>query len=150
MSACCDVCGIPLDAEWFDESGFVTTPDLPPPGERAMLAGFQLHSQYCGVLSWFAQFTDAYAIDNSQVATPGLEWIIMRNGQPLFPYHNLESIVNPWGYGGTTFSVRLDENARVELFIHNRAFDYEASEVTQVGGRIMGQYWYNAAFGERL
>ena len=147
--SCCDICGIPLDAEYFDESLILEEAELPKKGERMVLARFQVHPQYCGVLTCFAQFTDAYAIDNSKVNTPGLGWILMRNSQPLFPYHNLESIVNPWGYGGFSIRIRLDENALVEFVLENRGFDFERREVSSVGGRIVGRYWYNKVYGHR-
>ena len=52
-------CNIPVDAECFDASSFITT--LPARGEQSVLASFQLHPQYCGVLTHFAQFTDDFA-----------------------------------------------------------------------------------------
>ncbi len=147
LNGCCDICGIPVDAEYFDESGFVSGDALPRPGERAVLASFQIHPQYCGVLQCFAQYTDLFAHDNAQVHTPGLEWILLRNGQPLFPYHRLESILNPWGFGNYSFLIRLDESSRVEFVLHNRSFDFQGQEVFKVGGRIMGRFWYNDIYG---
>jgi len=144
QNGCCDICGIPLDAEYFDESGFIECKNLRP-GERAVLARFQVHPQYCGVLQCFSQFSDAYARDNSEARTPGLIWMILRNGQPVAPYHRLESIVNPWGYGSYGFQVRLDENALVEFVVnHNGGID---EDIEVVGGRIMGRYWYNRIYG---
>lgn len=147
LNGCCDICGIPLDAEYFDVSGFATDSELPPPGERAVLASYKIHRQYCGVLQCFAQFTDEFAFDNSRVHTPGLEWILLRNGQPLFPYHRLESIVNPWGYGNYSFLIRLDEGSEVEFVIHNRSFDFGERRIQKVGGRIIGRFWYNRVYG---
>jgi hypothetical protein len=152
---CCNICGIPLDAEYFDVSGILENKEnknqLPKKGERAVLASFQIHPQYCGVLECFAQFTDLYAHDNSMIDTPGLFWMILRNGQPVFPYHQLESIVNPWGYNNFSFMIRLEENAKVEFVIYNRAFDFADQEhpINKVGGRIMGRYWYNPIYGGR-
>ena len=74
---CCTICGIPLDAEYFDVSGFVGNGGvvekfdskdfglqppgpLPRRGEQVVLASFQLHPQYCGVLTYFSQYTDLY------------------------------------------------------------------------------------------
>jgi len=149
LNGCCDVCGIPLDAEYFDVSGFIGGEDLPPPGERALLAGFEIHPQYCGALQCFVQFTDEFAFDNSRVHTPGLEWVLLRNGQPIFPYHELESLVNPWGYANYTFLIRLDEASRVEFVLRNRSWDFTRTDrrIEQVGGRIMGRFWYNRAYG---
>jgi hypothetical protein len=167
----CVICGIPVDAEYFDVSGFVGeaqfeiagTPhdpfkfyDLPPPeklprrGERMVLASFQLHPQYCGMLTYFSQYTDLYAKDKIQILTPGFEWIILQNGKPVFPYMRLEMIVNPWGFNCLPILVRLDENARVEFVIRNRSIsDLGAYPIKSFAGRIMGRYWYNEIFGGR-
>ncbi len=147
VGGCCDICGIPLDAEYFDVSGFLRADKLPRRGERAILASFQIHPQYCGVLQCFAQFTDLFAHDNSEVETPGLQWMLLRNGQPIFPYHNLESLVNPWGYSNYSFMIRLDENSRVEFAIYNRDINFVRQEIDNVGGRIMGRFWYNRIYG---
>jgi hypothetical protein len=181
---CCTICGIPLDAEYFDVSGFVgktrteidekvladpfetfglTPPDgLPRRGEQVVLASFQLHPQYCGVLTYFSQYTDLYTRDNTQILTPGFEWSILQNGKPVFPYTRLEMIVNPWGYNCLPVLVRLDENARVEFVLRNRAIkDDDLKErpplplpprypIRAFAGRIMGRYWYNDSFGGRV
>jgi hypothetical protein len=188
----CIICGIPLDAEYFDVSGFVgkalteidnvlvdpfeefhlTPPEgLPPRGEQRVLASFQLHPQYCGVLTYFSQYTDLYARDNTQILTPGFEWIILQNGKPVFPYTRLAMIVNPWGYNCLPILVRLDENARVEFVIRNRGIKDDALQempqspdspgspepplpprypIRAFAGRIMGRYWYNDSFGGRI
>jgi hypothetical protein len=175
----CVICGIPLDAECFDVSGFVgkafrdedpadpfgkitglkQIEELPRRGEQKVLAGFQLHPQYCGVLTYFAQFTDLHARDNSQIQTPGFEWLILQNGKPLFPYTRLELIVNPWGANCLPILVRLDENARIEFVLRNRSVndddlndsDGEAANypIRVFAGRILGRYWYNESFGGR-
>jgi hypothetical protein len=168
-------CGIPLDAEYFDVSGFVGTAlteignvlgdpfegfyptppaELPPRGEQRVLASFQLHPQYCGVLTYFSQYTDLYARDNTQIRTPGFEWIILQNGKPIFPYTRLDMIVNPWGYNCLPILVRLDENARVEFIIRNRGIKVNDPQkeypIHAFAGRIMGRYWYNDSFGGRV
>jgi hypothetical protein len=171
---CCKICGIPLDAEYFDVSGFVgtalteidgapvdpfqafrlTPPDeLPRRGEQVVLASFQLHPQYCGVLTYFSQYTDLYTRDNTQILTPGFEWSILQNGKPIFPYTRLEMIVNPWGYNCLPVLVRLDENARVEFVLRNRGIrdnDLPNYPIKAFAGRIMGRYWYNDSFGGRV
>lgn len=165
----CVICGIPVDAEFFDVSGFVgeiaekkSGPDflpedtrqnfaLPQRGEQKVLATFQLHPQYCGVITRFAQYTDQYARDNSQIHTPGFEWLIFQNGKPVFPYTQLEMIINPWGYNCFPVSIRLDENARVEFVLRNRSVtDLENYPIQAFAGRIVGQYWYNEVFGRRI
>lgn len=172
----CVICGIPLDAEHFDSSGLVgkafrekdpadpfklitglqPAEELPRRGEQKVLASFQLHSQYCGVLTYFAQYTDLFAHDNSQLQTPGFEWLILQNGKPVFPYTRLEMIVNPWGNNCLPVSVRLDENAKVEFILRNRSIkdddikgDTPNYPIRAFAGRIMGRYWYNDSFGGR-
>jgi hypothetical protein len=155
-SALCFNCGIPLDAKYFDESGVVRTeepedPEDPDrevglkPGREVVLARFELSPQYCGVLEYFAQFTDLYETDSSKIKTIGLEWVILSNGHPLYPYVKLERIVNPWGNGSFQIAIRLDEGATIEFLVRRRSADLRG--ITLVGGRIVGRYWYNAAYG---
>ena len=169
----CTICGVPLDAEYFDVSGFVgrgpavepfdteTTKgvkdfdvQLPGPipgrGEQVTLASFQLHPQYCGALTYFSQYTDLYTGDNTKILTPGFEWIITQNGKPIFPYTRLESILNPWGYNCLPVAVRLDENAKIEFILRNRSIsNLDKYPIKAFAGRIMGRYWYNEIFGGR-
>jgi hypothetical protein len=168
---CCTICGIPLDAEYFDVSGFVgdgeavdkfkgfglQPPDpLPRRGEQVVLASFQLHPQYCGVLTYFSQYTDLYTEDNRLILTPGFEWSILQNGKPVYPYTQLGLIVNPWGYNCLPVLVRLDENARVEFVLRNRSISDDrftgtnSYPIRAFAGRIMGRYWYNDSFGGRV
>lgn len=172
----CAICGIPLDAEYFDASGFVSgfngngAPSdnfksiasplaLPSMGESRVLASYQLHTQYCGILTYFAQYTDLYAKHNEEILTPGFEWIIMQNGKPVFPYFNMEMIVNPWGNNCLPIAIRLDENAKIEFIIRNRSVVDEDLKYPMPGnpvypirtfaGRIMGRFWYNDIYGGR-
>jgi len=165
---CCTICGIPLDAEYFDVSGFVGTGEavdqfqnfdlqlpasLPRRGEQVVLASFQLHPQYCGVLTYFSQYTDLFVRDNTQILTLGFEWSILQSGKPVFPYTRLESVVNPWGFNCLPVLVRLDENARVEFVLRNRGIkdtDLARYPIKAFAGRIMGRYWYNDSFGGRV
>ncbi len=84
-------------------------------GQQVVLARFELPPQYCGVLRFFAQFTDTHAKDPSQVATPGLQWLILLNKRPLYPYVSFEHIVNPWGNGSfeVSRSTRRERHPRV-------------------------------------
>ena len=141
-SALCSNCGIPLDAKYFDESG---VEDIPAPGGDVVLARFELSPQYCGVLEYFSQFTDLYARDSSHIKTPGLEWVILSNGRPVYPYVKLERIVNPWGFGSFQIAIRLDEGATIEFVVRRRSATSDGIEL--VGGRIVGRYWYNTAYG---
>src|SRR5687768_4499213 len=83
----CPMCGTALDSEYFDESGVVEAPNV---GEAAVLARFELPPQYCGVLEYFAQFTDEHARHPENIETPGLQWLILVNNRPLYPYTNLD------------------------------------------------------------
>ena len=141
----CPMCGIALDSQYFDESGVVKAPNV---GEAIVLARFELPSQYCGVLEYFSQFTDEHATDSSKIATPGLLWTILVNNRPLYPYLNFDRIVNPWGYGSFQVFIRLDENAIMEFVI--RRVSNAAPNIHQVAGRIVGRYWYNAAYGDAV
>src|SRR5262249_50784052 len=141
----CTNCGAPLDAKHFDESGFVdlTNPHL---GRDLLLASFELRPQYCGELEYFSQFTDAFAKDNSEVRTDGLQWLILANDRPLYPYLQIEWILNPWGYGSFPFRLRLEEGTTLQFIV--RRLNGGTSNVSTVGGRIIGRYWYNPAYGD--
>ena len=138
----CAMCGIPADSEVFDESSIV---DAPSPGQAIVLAHFQLAPQYCGVLQYFVQYTDLQAKQPEEVRTPGLQWTVRSNNHPLYPYIQLDRILNPWGYGSYQVAIRLDEASVIDLVVRNVATD--TAGVSQVGGRLMGRYWYNTAYG---
>ena len=70
----CPMCGVPLDSEYFDESGVTETDqeEVLTPGQEVVLASFELPPQYCGVLEYFSQFTDVHAREPAnRFATPG-------------------------------------------------------------------------------
>ena len=149
----CNSCGIPFDSQYFDDSAVVDLdhPDHPghpagrvEVGQEIVLARFDLPPQYCGVLQYFAQFTDKFGNDPSSIETPEIEWRLLVNNHSLFPYLNLRHIVNPWGYGSYPLNIRLDENASVELVV--RRLERDGS--VRVGGRIMGRFWYNPCYGD--
>ncbi|MGH9957140.1 MAG: hypothetical protein ACREBC_08415 [Pyrinomonadaceae bacterium] len=153
-SALCFNCGIPLDAKYFDESGVVVIFSDKPgeevvleAGTEVVLARFELSPQYCGVLEYFAQFTDQYETDSSKIKTDGLEWVIVSNGHPLYPYVKLDRIVNPWGNGSFQIAIRLDEGATIEFVVRLLRRSSADLGITLVGGRIVGRYWYNTAYG---
>jgi hypothetical protein len=137
----CLYCGIPADAGVFDDSSIRAAP---APGKEEVLARYQLHRNYCGVLLYFAQFTDKYANDPKEVATPGYEWELRCNGRPRDPYLRFEHIVNPWGLSGFPIHLRLEEECLLELAVLNAG---DNGRLGLVGGRILGRYWYNADFG---
>jgi hypothetical protein len=145
-SALCPSCGMPKDFEHFDESSFADVPEI---AREVVLARFELQPQYCGVFENFSQYTDQLARQLSQAETPGLQWLILVNNRPLYPYVRLEHVVNPWGYGSFPVSIRLDDSATVEFIVRNlRYSDSSATGIKRIGGRITGRYWYNPAYGD--
>jgi hypothetical protein len=145
-STVCIRCGTPVDSEYFDDSAIEAAPD---PGEEVVLAKFELPPQYCGVLEFVAQFTDAQAANPAQIETPGLEWLLLANNQPLYPYLGLRFILNPWGVGSFPVAMRLSDGATIEFVVRgtSAAPSPKALPITRVGGRIAGRYWYNPEFG---
>jgi hypothetical protein len=139
----CHVCGVPSDAGFFDES---TVVDPPPDGQELVLARYELHRNYCGVLMYFAQFTDRFARDPAEVLTPGYTWQIRCDGQPRDPYLTFDRIINPWGLSGFPLALRLEEGCTVELVVRKAGSDLDKT-LTKVGGRIVGRYWYNTGYG---
>jgi hypothetical protein len=142
----CSACGVSFDAQYFDVSSILSKPS---PGSTATLAEFELPPQYCGVLEYFAQFTDAFARDNSLIETPDVEWSILVDGSPLFPYLSFRHIVNPWGEGSFPVAVRLPEGARIK-FIARGVTPLTPSAITKVGGRLLGRFWYNSTQGDAI
>lgn len=139
----CQSCGIPQDAGFFDASAIEAAPQ---PGQSVVLARYELHRNYCGILLAFAQFTDRYARDPSEAATPGYEWQIRCNGQPRDPYLAFERIVNPWGLAGFPIFLRLEAGCVLELAVR-RSGDDQGKTLATVGGRLLGRYWYNLSYG---
>jgi hypothetical protein len=135
MSACA-VCGIPADAGYFDSSTVVDGIDA---GAEVVLARYQLHRNYCGVLLHFAQLADGQGI-----RTPDLVWQIRCDGHPRDPYLSFDHIINPWGSSPVPVALRLEEGALVELVVRNRG----ASRRTSIGGRLVGRYWYDTRYGD--
>jgi hypothetical protein len=139
----CARCGLPLDSLHFDESGFADAPGL---GRSIVLARFELPLQYCGVLEFFAQFTNLLVGSPGAIETPGLDWMILSNGGPLAPYLPVDRILNPWGAEHYPLTLRLEEGSTIELVVRNRAD--RSGAITRVGGRIAGRYWYDVAEAE--
>jgi len=146
-SVLCASCGIPADAEYFDEANIEEAPET---GRTSIVVAFSLPAQYCGVLQYFSQYTDRFAQSCANVDTPGLEWMIRLNGRPMYPYVNLRQVVNPWGYGSFPIAIRLEENSTVEFAIRGVEFDGAIlnQKPARVGGRLVGRYWYNPIYGD--
>jgi len=147
----CPVCAIPADAGYFDNSNIVAAPTSEKP--EVVLARYELHPNYCGELQYFAQFTDAYAENPAQVVTPNLEWQIRSDGEPLAPWLTFDRIINPWGLCGFPIHMRLREGCLLELVVRFKGnpgiIAFSPTSVSLVGGRLLGRYWYNPAFGGR-
>jgi hypothetical protein len=142
----CQVCGIPLDANYFDNaSSFQKAPENV--GEEKELARYTLHPQYCGVLLYFAQYAEPQTTQSKDLfETPGYEWAVLCNNQPRDPYLPTNLILNPWGQNNLPVHLRLEEGCVVRLVVRR----VSASPVTllkKVGGRLQGRYWYNTAYG---
>jgi len=144
-SAVCVSCAIPLDARVFDQSSFSVAPD---PGAEVVLARFALRPEYCGVLEYFSQYTDAWATNPLEVETPDIEWSILANRRPLDPYLRWTHILNPWGYGSFGIRLRLDESVLLEFVARGINVPPGTTRVEKVGGRLVGRYWYNPAYGD--
>ena len=147
-SGLCVNCGIPIDSQRFDESSIATIPEV---GNEIVLASFDLPAQYCGSLEHVSQFTDLNMRRPDQVDSPGLEWTLLANGRALSPFSRLTHILNPWGFGSYRMDQRLDDSAHIELIVRRtaeRTARQPQLRVRDVGGRIVGRYWYNRGFGE--
>jgi hypothetical protein len=144
----CHLCGIPWDAGFFDESRIVQIGQEPQsrlnPGDELVLARYELHRNYCGTLLYFAQHTDKYP---AEIRTPGYQWQIRCNGQPRDPYLTFDHIINPWGLSGFPVFLRLEEGCLVEFVVRNVSAAGPPNQLVQVGGRILGRYWYNETYG---
>ena len=145
--ALCSACGVPFDAQYFDASSVLRKPSL---GETATLAEFKMPPQYCGVLEYFSQFTDAYAVNNSLIETPDVEWSILADGSPLFPYLSFRHIANPWGQGCFPVAVRLPEGATIKFTARGVSGAPTSPPITKVGGRLLGRFWYSATSGDAI
>jgi hypothetical protein len=139
----CDVCDSPLDSRPFDISSVGPAPQA---GDELVLAHYTLQPTHCGMLSYFAQFTDLHAKDPSRIHTSGYLWEIRADAQPLDPYLTFEHIINPWGSAPFPVDIRLGEGVTIELVVRNIGAS-GADVLTAVGGRIGGRHWYDTRFG---
>lgn len=146
-SNACHICGIPLDAGYFDDASIKPAPQSK--GQEVELARYALHPQYCGALLYFAQYAEP-APEATQLKdvfeTPGYEWVIQCNGQPRAPYLPTSLILNPWGYNSLPVHLRLEEGCTVRLMLR-LVSSPPGIVLARVGGRLMGRYWYNANYG---
>jgi hypothetical protein len=143
----CALCGIPLDSRYFDNSNVDKPPD---PGKELLLASFELPPEYCGILEYFAQFTDRQAKHPEEIRTPELEWILRLNGRPLDPYFGFRYLLNSWDYATFRVAIRLDDTSRLEFAVRGTgsAPPSSSERIKVVGGRLVGRYWYNPVYGD--
>jgi hypothetical protein len=158
----CPTCNIPMDAGVFDDSRIfqIQTEGEPDSGagtekvslsagDTIELARFELKPEHCGVLLYFAQFTDCYARDPQSVQTPGYQWAILADDYPIAPWLTFQHIINPWGMAGFPLAQRLIAESTIRLVIRNiNVSPTDASRwLRQVGGRIVGRYWFDHEHG---
>jgi hypothetical protein len=142
----CQICGIPVDAGYFDAATIQPAPLI---GE-VELARYELHPQYCGTLLYFMQYAELIRTRRQVLSkTPGYEWIILCNNQPRDPYLPTSVILNPWGHTTLPIHLRLEEGCTVRLIVRKVTPAASETEVklSQVGGRLLGRTWYNTQYG---
>ena len=143
----CQICGVPIDAGYFDVFSIQAAPLV---GKEVELAHYELNPQYCGTLLYFMQYAE---LDETQkpvfAKTPGYEWVILCNNQPRAPYLPFDLILNPWGYNALPIHLRLEEGCTVRFVVKKVALATSETEVklSQVGGRLLGRTWYNTQYG---
>jgi hypothetical protein len=143
----CHICGMPVDAIYFDVADIKPAPQ---PGQEVEMARYELHSQYCGALLYFAQYAEPVTAQSKKVfKTPGYEWVILCNNQPRAPYLPTRLILNPWGDTAFPIHVRLEEGCVVRFVVRKVAPPAGEDEIPlqYVGGRLLGRYWYNTIYG---
>ncbi len=140
----CQVCGIPMDAGYFDVADIKTAPLV---GAEVEIVRYELHSQYCGTLLYFMQYAEESGTKRQVISnTPGYEWLILCNNQPRAPYLPTSLILNPWGANALAIQLRLEEGCTVR-FVVRRGAATVSPELSQVGGRLLGRTWYNTIYG---
>jgi hypothetical protein len=144
----CHICGVPADAGCFDVAEIINAPEQP--GETLELARYELHPQYCGVLLYFAQYAEPKAAKRKDLfKIPGYEWAILCNNQPRAPYLPTSLILNPWGQNAFPVHLRLEEGCALTFVVRKVPLPPGEKEIplSQVGGRLVGRYWYNTIYG---
>lgn len=145
----CQVCGIPLDAGYFDVASFQDAPGFGNNLNKAEveLARYELNPQYCGTLLYFTQYAEQEAPKHQVIShTPGYEWVLLCNNQPRAPYLPTSLILNPWGATNLPIELRLEEGCTLR-FIVRRVASTVPQELSLVGGRLLGRSWYNTIYG---
>lgn len=140
----CQVCGVPMDAGYFDVASIKPAPKVV--GEEVEVARYELNSQYCGTLLYFMQYAEEATTKKQVISnTPGYEWLILCNNQPRAPYLPTSLILNPWGHNSLPVHLRLEEGCTLRFVVRRAAT--VAVELSQAGGRLLGRSWYNTIYG---
>jgi hypothetical protein len=144
----CQICGVPMDAGYFDDASIKAAPQVV--GQEVEVARYELNPQYCGALLYFTQYAEQETPPQppQQVIskTSGYEWLILCNNQPRAPYLPTNLILNPWGYNALPIHLRLEEGCTLR-FVVRRIASAVPQELSQVGGRLLGRSWYNTIYG---
>lgn len=140
----CQICGVPLDANYFDNASIKAAPRNP--GDEVEVARYALHPQYCGILLYFAQYAEPENFERKLVETPGYQWLVLCNNQPRDPYLPTSLILNPWAENNLPVHLRLEEGCVVRLVVR-RTTTSPGPLLIKVGGRLQGRYWYNNIYG---
>lgn len=154
----CHVCGVPLDAGYFDVANIIKIQAPLNAGDEVEVARYELNPQYCGTLLYFTQYAEQEIPPEppqpprppQQVIskTPGYEWIILCNNQPRAPYLPTNLILNPWGYNALPIHLRLEEGCTLKFVVRKVPPSGETEvKLSQVGGRLLGRTWYNTIYG---
>ena len=148
----CNICGAPLDADYFDVVQLSACACERRPGSRAGAprAAFAVLRR----AALFRPVRRAGRTDSRQVLseTPGYEWVILCNNQPRAPYLPTSLILSAWGLNAFPVNLRLEEGCVVRFVVrqgHASARRRRSITLSQVGGRLMGRSWYNAELRRR-
>ena len=147
----CPNCGLPRDYEHFDESGFASRQRRSSPAVRWCWRASNCRHNTAGCSKISPSLPTCSGAISPRSRRPACNGSSQSTNGPLYPYVRLEHIVNPWGYGSFGVSIRLDENATVEFVVRNLGHpppDRPETEINRVGGRIVGRFWYNPAYGD--
>lgn len=151
----CHICGIPVDASYFDAASIKPAPAHS--GDTVEAAAYQLNPQYCGVLLYFAQYAEPKTPGANDdplpvqglFETPGYEWVILSDSQPLDPYLPFRFIRNAWGQNAFPLNLRLREGSLIRFVVRRVSPVAGPADVKllRVGGRLFGRAWYNTTYG---
>ena len=148
----CQICGVPMDAGYFDVAGIQDAPGfgINLTKIEVEVARRELNPQYCGTMLYFMQYAEELGTKRQVLSkTPGYEWLILCNNQPRAPYLPTNLILNPWGCNALPIHLRLEEGCTLRFVVRKVTPVAGETEVklSQVGGRLLGRTWYNTMYG---